>query len=150
MVFTHGFFAAVGIVAFPLSIMFGLFVYWNLQEILRRLPRLDLPSFLALAGIFLFFAECLLFVQFWRLARNHLSLQRPALLWAFSIVVFLSWIAWFYAGAVTVRWHQSPDFPMLSLLFVMWPFTGFVLSSIALHVRLRRVSPSAAANRWLL
>jgi hypothetical protein len=137
MVFTHGMFAVFGVLAFPLSFLFGLSVYWRAREILRHLPHLDWQSFLALAGIALFLAECFLFVQFWRLKRRSVSWPRPGILWSVSIAVCSLWIAWFYAGAVSVRWHQHPDFVLLSSTFVIWPFTGLVLSAVALYDRAR-------------
>jgi len=139
MIFTHGMFAAIAIVAFPLSIMAGGYVVWSLQQIFRALPNFNFPSFLALLGVGLFITECVLFFQFRRLDRNYRSFRRPALLWSASIAAFVLWIAWFYAGAVVVHWHQSPDFPLMSLAFVLWPLTGFVLSTIALCSQSRRV-----------
>ena len=139
MVFTHGMFAAIAFVAFPLSIMAGGYVLYSLQQIFRALPNFNFPSFLALLGIALFAAECVLFFQFRRLDRNYQSFRRPVFLWSASIAAFILWIAWFYACAVVVHWHYSPDFLFLSLAFVLWPFTGFVLSSVALCSKLRRV-----------
>lgn len=138
MVFTHGLFVIVGVILFPVSLLFGFFVYWSAREILRS-AHFDLQSLLALAGICLFFAECFLFVQFWRLKRRSTSFPRAIFLWTVSAAVFLLWIAWFYAGAITVKWHHSPGFPLLSLAFSLWPFTGFVLSAVALYARARRV-----------
>ena len=136
MVFTHGLFVIVGVVLFPVSALFGLFVYWSAREIFHS-ARLDLQSLLALAGICLFFAECFLFVQFWRLKRRSTSFPSASLLWKLSAAVFLLWIAWFYTGAITVKWHHSPGFPLLSMAFSLWPFTGFVLSAVALYSRPR-------------
>ena len=51
MVFTHGMFAAIAFVAFPLSIMAGGYVLWSLSQIFRALPNFNFPSFLALLGV---------------------------------------------------------------------------------------------------
>jgi hypothetical protein len=117
MVFTHGLFVMVGVILFPVSLLFGFIVYSSAREILRS-THPDLQSLLALAGISLFFAECFL--------------------WRLSAAVFLLWIAWFYGGAITVKWHHSPGFPLLSMAFSLWPFTGFVLSAVALYARARK------------
>ena len=138
MVFAHGMFAVFGVLFFPFSVLFGFFVYWSAQDILRHLPHFDLQSFLALAGIALFFVECFLFVQFRRLKRLSTSWPQPRILWSLSIAVCILWIAWFYAGAFSVHWHRLPDFALLSSMFVIWPFTGFVLSALALYERLKR------------
>ena len=141
MIATYGLFALIGILAFPLSLLFGWFVVATISEVFSAvwrggIQKLDLQACLALVGVSLFLWDVFMLFQFWRFAFRHSTLFAPTTLWTLSVCSMTAWISWFLLGSHSVGWFDSPDYLLYAICFLMWPFTGLLLSACALYSRI--------------
>jgi hypothetical protein len=142
MIATYGLFAFIGFLAFPLCFLFGLFVVATVSDIFSAVWRsgiqqLDLRECLVLAGVGLFLWDLFMLVQFWRFACRRPTFFSPTALWSLSMCSMIAWMGWFLLGAHSVHWLGLPDYWLYAICFLMWPFTGLVLSGCALCARIR-------------
>ena len=142
MIATYGVLALLGVLALPLSVLFGFLVFATVFEtgssVARGgIERLNLEAFLALAVVGLFFWDLFMLMQFWRFTFRRSTLFRPLTLWSFSVASFTAWIVWFLLVSHSAGWLATPGFSLYAFCVLMWPLAGLVLSFCALYTRIR-------------
>ncbi|HEX8297185.1 MAG TPA: hypothetical protein VF593_12855 [Chthoniobacteraceae bacterium] len=90
MIATYGLFTLIGVLSFPLAILFGFFVVAAVSDIISAAWRsgiqlLDLQACLALSGVGVFLWDIFMLIQVWRFAFRRSTFFSPTVLWTFSV-----------------------------------------------------------------